>query len=297
MIAEIRRYRSSFKNWPSVTYKMYTGRDTIKCELKSGTVIETDKELVSFLSYFLELGVIDDNQVSKVLSDGILEFSYASNNVLMKVYDRERKMPLGDLLPIFFKNDYKFLTQGTQTLVDVGANIGDSSIYFALNGISHIIALEPYPFSFKIAQHNIKVNKLSDHIDLINAAYGNDGTIEIEDKANTPGSDLVHYNGGITVDVMSLRTLIGRYGLEKENMALKMDCEGCEYNLVSEGKDILSLFKKIQIEYHYGVKDLGNILSKSGFKVKATSPVKSYNPSSSSPEMQVGFIYAERQIE
>ena len=42
-----------------------------------------------------------------------------------------------------------------RTVIDIGANIADSSIYFAFEDAAHVIALEPYPTNYRIAKKNI----------------------------------------------------------------------------------------------------------------------------------------------
>jgi len=49
-------------------------------------------------------------------------------------------------------------------------NIGDSAIYFALNGAKRIIGLEPYPYAFSYAEKNIKLMIIKNII-LFNACY------------------------------------------------------------------------------------------------------------------------------
>jgi len=68
-------------------------------------------------------------------------------------------------------------------VVDIGASIGDSSIYFALNGASYVIALEPYPYTFNLAVKNVKVNNLNDKIKILNAGYGGKlDTVKVKEK-------------------------------------------------------------------------------------------------------------------
>lgn len=296
MISELKRYRKSFKNWPSVMYHMNRGSNQIKCRLKNGKVFNLEKEFAAYLSHFLEAGVISEREIEEVVNNGLFQFHFSSNIITMKLYDKDKRAGLGDPIPIFFNEDYDFLTKGTETIVDIGANIGDSSIYFALKGIKEVIALEPYPYSFKIAVDNIKFNDLDHRITLINAAFGIDEIVEIEDMVTTPGSDLVlARNGGVKINSLSLSTIVKQFNLVKKNgVALKMDCEGCEYNLLKEDKNTIALFDKIQIEYHYGVKGLDYLLSECGFKTRTTKPVKSYNPSATNPHMEVGYIYGEK---
>ena len=76
-----------------------------------------------------------------------------------------------------------------------------------------------------------------------------------------------------------------------------MDCEGCEYNLVNEDKDVLDRFSQMQIEYHYGPKKLVEKLRNSGFDVKYTEPKKSYNAQLENPNLCSGYIYATKRVQ
>ena len=51
-----------------------------------------------------------------------------------------------------FLGDYNFLMPiKGNTVIDIGANIADSSAWFAVNGASKVIAFEPYKWSYKMA--------------------------------------------------------------------------------------------------------------------------------------------------
>jgi hypothetical protein len=90
-----------------------------------------------------------------------------------------------------------------------------------------------------------------------------------------------------------------------QSTVLKMDCEGCEYDtILSCASDTIRRFGYIQIEYHFGYKDLKEKLEKSGFRVSVTTP--EYLPSRSLIEtsnmftpksgktLYIGYLYAER---
>jgi hypothetical protein len=54
---------------------------------------------------------------------------------------------------------------------------------------------------------------------------------------------------------------------------LKLDCEGCEYDVIlSSCPEILAKFSHVQIEYHYGYKNLARKLEKCGFNIASSSP-------------------------
>lgn len=198
----------------------------------------------------------------------------------------------GTIDEIYFEDCYKFLNVKDEIVIDIGANIADSSIYFALQGAKKVIALEPALYPYKFAQKNIIANNLQNIIELLNAGYGIDKKIYVDKKKETgTGYILKETTSGKQIDIYSLSTLINRYNIS--SAILKMDCEGCEYNLLTEDDNVLKTFKKIQIEYHYGYKNLKEKLEKCGFNVKYTEPVKMYDKYAKNHPMKIGFIYAE----
>jgi hypothetical protein len=53
---------------------------------------------------------------------------------------------------------------------------------------------------------------------------------------------------------------------------LKLDCEGCEYDIIMNAEDsLLRSFENILVEYHYGHRSITDKLQRSGFKVKRIS--------------------------
>jgi hypothetical protein len=73
---------------------------------------------------------------------------------------------------------------------------------------------------------------------------------------------------------------------------MKVDCEGCEIDVIlSSDKKILKKFSQIEIEYHYGYKDLKYKLENCGFKV-VTSPPLFLRNRQSNKSMYFGYLYA-----
>ena len=92
---------------------------------------------------------------------------------------------------VFFNEEYKFLNVKDKDVIDVGMNIGDSPIYFSLNGAKRVIGLEPYPYSFSFAEKNVKLNEINNII-LLNAGYGKDSDVIIDQKKiSGVGSSLI----------------------------------------------------------------------------------------------------------
>jgi FkbM family methyltransferase len=199
-------------------------------------------------------------------------------------------------MSLFVKQEYKILNVRGKEVVDIGAYIGDSSIYFALNGAKRVYAFEPYPFSYRIAARNIKINKLKNKITLFNEAIGrNKGLIYIDKNyKNSPGAQVKNFKKGKKVKITTLREIIKRFKLK--DAILKIDCEGCEYaSILNAPNEVLRVFKEIMIEYHYGYINLMKKLLKAGFKVKVTRPIYTFNKEAKNPHTVVGFLYSYRQ--
>jgi methyltransferase FkbM-like protein len=69
---------------------------------------------------------------------------------------------------------------------------------------------------------------------------------------------------------------LNQYALASDDpVILKMDCEGCEYEVIlSADEHTLQKFDLVMIEYHYGYgyKNLKQKLERSGFKVRLLAP-------------------------
>ena len=217
--------------------------------------------------------------------DGI-SFHYKNHFVII---DPAR---FSDLGATFFKEEYSFLQVKDHDVIDVGMNIGDSAIYFALNGAKRVIGLEPYTYAFSYAEKNIKLNNLNNII-LLNAGYGRDAKILVDDKKiSSISSSLISFNSGKAIPIYSLKTLLKMYKIK--NAIVKMDCEGCEYALLEEDDETLKNIDMIQIEYHYGYSNLIEKLKKVGFQVEYMKAQASYNKDAENPNMMLGWIYAKR---
>jgi len=194
----------------------------------------------------------------------------------------------------FIEEQYKRLDVKAKDVVDVGANIGDSAIYFALKGARYVFAFEPYPYSYNIAKKNIKLNNLENKIILLNEGCGKSGFVTIkEDYNNVGGTDLKNFKEGKKIKIESLDEIIKRFDLK--HAALKVDCEGCEYDLILNASDeALHAFDQIIMEYHYGYRNIVKRLRQAGYKVKYNLPEYSHNIEAENSNMYIGLIYAKK---
>ena len=74
------------------------------------------------------------------------------------------------------------------------------------------------------------------------------------------------FDAGKKVKIVTLKNIVKKYEIEKG--ILKMDCEGCEYEVFKEiNKETLSIIDNIILEYHDHPQFIPDILRKEGFKV------------------------------
>ena len=182
--------------------------------------------------------------------------------------------------------------KGRQVL-DIGANNGDSAIYFALKGAKGVFAYEPYPSSYRQAERNVELNGMGSVISLRNeAVMGSESSMIVDDKYDSVSNSVLRpSSSGKRIKIVSLDQIVADLGLK--DAALKMDCEGAEYEIFKgASNESIKRFAQIAIEYHFGYESLVKRLKACGFKVKYTQPKISRNAETNGMRMNYGAIYA-----
>lgn len=193
---------------------------------------------------------------------------------------------------VFIEEVYGSADVRGKIVVDIGANIGDTAVYFALKGAKHIYAFEPYPYCYGKALQNIEANKVKGRVSLARCAVGKKGRIRLSEQ-NGLGSNLKESEGGIPTDIITLKDIAERYPVK--NSILKIDCEGYEYDIILEAeKEVLRQFSEIILEYHYGYLDIEKKLHEAGFETRHVVPIKKLYDAPSNSEMYIGLMHARR---
>ena len=270
-----KRYRKAYENWISVMWAIYRNKSRIKLKLRNGLQLEGSPHWARHISMLVYLGG-DVRQVS----DELIKFVLDDRSVVLYGWLR------GDIRLY----DYYWLKVKGKRVLDVGASIGDTAVYFALKGARQVVAFEPYPFPYSYALKNVEANGLN-NVKVINAGVsGHDGTVKVTKGETTTSSDLKASDepDAVEVPIYSLDRVLEEYGPFD---VIKMDCEGCEYDAIASSKRIGEI-NQIQIEYHYGPERLLEALKNAGFEVKTTKPRKQHNQYASDPDMSIGYLYA-----
>lgn len=206
----------------------------------------------------------------KIGAQTVIDLSTGSKRIIYRSFTFESPMSLKRepyfLREIFEKDIYRVAANGLYgcRVVDIGAYIGDSAICFASLG-AQVWAVEPSELRVGFLRRNI-------------AANGFDGVVTVlpYGASDDDGMKIV---GGESYRFRKLEKFLDE--LPRDIDMLKMDCEGCEYNLVAneEFMDHLSP-KRIALEYHQGMRMLREHLECRGYSVETTG------------DPQVGYLYA-----
>ena len=103
------------------------------------------------------------------------------------------------------------------------------------------------------------------NITLLNAACAKDnGSIKINPELFGSDNIVNDEKSGIEIPTLNLENLVNTYQIN--DGCLKMDCEGCEYDiLLSCPKNILKAFSYILLEFHDGSEKIVNKLNDCNF--------------------------------
>jgi len=288
---------STIRNW-YVLIPFYLGV-TKKCTLtsRSGKKI-TLNSWNAFIDYWNS-----PENISEIIGDKV-KISIGRNEVKVHYLGRTLSLSFSDKAMLgrvlfevyghFVEQEYAKLEVKGRDVIDVGAGLGESAVYFSARRARHVYSLEPFPRAYKMAKLNIARNKLAKRVTLLNKGCGGENTsIRINPQYHsTPASTLHDAKAGRRVPVVTLEKLMKEYGIK--SAVLKMDCEGAEYGaILNSSSKTLGKFSQIVMEYHYGYRNIARRLEKEGFKVKVTLP-RYFVQKREKNRMYMGLLFAYR---
>jgi len=198
-----------------------------------------------------------------------------------------------------FYEKYGFTIQPNWKIIDIGAGLGDYTLYTAMaQPNSKVFSFEPYPESFVLMQENLRLNAIT-NVQVFNEAIGAaSGELILDLTGGEPlqfQSHLkksVNVKKSLSISSLSLVDALTRLGLESCDL-LKLDCEGAEYEILfGTPQPVLEHIRRIVMEYHdnliqYNHTDLTVFLIEQGFQVETfPNPVHSH----------LGYLRAIRKI-
>jgi FkbM family methyltransferase len=204
---------------------------------------------------------------------------------------------------IFEHQIYKFNADtDTPTIIDCGANVGLSILYFKrLFPESRIIAFEPDRIIFGVLENNVRRFNLS-NVKLFNKAVWSSETLLKFVPDGADGGRVTHTES--SQDYYEVPTVrLSKY-LNAKIDFLKLDIEGAESEVLVECRNRLERVKNLFVEYHsfadqpQKIHTIIEVLAGAGFLLHFHTPVKSLQPfyfreTKNSMDMQVN-IFAYR---
>ena len=295
--------KRTYRNSSKILFKMLKNDYPIKVQLqnKKNIVLET------YQGMYFQLFIKKYNNIKIDLQNDIVEIqtkNYKKSDVNIKFFGGVNN---GDIINGFLGDDYSDIQVRGKTIIDIGANIGDTPIYFIFSGAERVIGVEPFPRNFELAQKNIENNNMTDKVKIINAGCASKkGFIRVDPNVSDTTSTINEDHDGKKIPLITIEDIINENNIPK-NSILKIDCEGCEYDIIMNlSEKVFDNFTDIFIEYHNGYQELKNLLERKGFTMKITKPIATnvinqfigfFNNNSRKNKIgYVGFIHATKNI-
>ena len=216
----------------------------VKIEPASSGMIDNKDQYIKLIDYkeiaFKELRkmgwwFLKDDEIEIQLKDYNkkiwVDTSLKNNDITSRGFLKRAEFYEKDLLE--FASKLKL--DKNKAIVDVGANIGNHTMFFSLFcPYSKIFSFEPYDKVRKVLENNIRMNKLK-NIDVFPYAVGDkEGMCDL-DKSPGGWDGRTSVIGGNSIKMVTLDDI-----LKDEPVSLiKMDVEGYEYNVLLGAENIL----------------------------------------------------------
>lgn len=147
---------------------------------------------------------------------------------------------------MFFDGVYSVFEYSGKKVLDVGGFIGDSTTYFIANGAREVVIVEPLLHEF--VRRNIEHNNFRNVVVLPFAFTRTKGKITLRKVGDAFSGASMYREGGepTTVETITPEEIFAKYG---EFDIAKLDCEGCEYEVLF---DVLDHVKEgVVLEFHH----------------------------------------------
>lgn len=166
------------------------------------------------------------------------------------VYVRPGTSDAGVVIQNLIRKEYGQLPRNMKAsfIIDAGANIGDTSVYFVHRFRNcRIIALEPHPVFFRIATKNL--DPYPTVTVLRKGLWHCQANLELSDD-ETGSSVCDGKPATATIETIDVSTILQQYGADRIDI-LKMDIEGAERNVILNNSDSwLQRTSMIIVELH-----------------------------------------------
>lgn len=153
------------------------------------------------------------------------------------------------------------LTGQVSNVVDLGANVGISTLYFAERyRTAKVLAVEPDISSYTCLQRNVKTISAGSRVSADQACVSDKrGTVRFSKQGPSWGRSIVE-EGGIEVPSFTIADLLDKHGIENVDI-LKMDIEGAEKLAFKSVNEWINRVGWIVVEVHFSAMSLADLVA------------------------------------
>jgi len=222
----------------------------------------------------------------------------ALNGVVAELHNHEEVYIFYE---VFYRRQYDFYGIKQPVVLDIGFNIGFSSIFFAkVRNAVRVYAFEPVHSTMEIGKQNLELNGLTESkIQLFEYGLASaNKSLEVSIDPLKRGSTslvmsdrfLSNSKSNTEVIVMDVSQVFDSLELEAHNVVCKIDCEGGEYEIIQRLADTnnLRVVLLYLIEWHWvdghDYRNLSTIFESNGYIVSVTQE-----------NLKAGFLSAVRK--
>ena len=164
---------------------------------------------------------------------------------------------------VFCKDEYNFKSKDEYIMIDIGLNLGFTSLRFAQkSNIKKIYGYEPFKQTYELATKNLELNpKLAEKIKIFNFGLSdNNKIINIHYNSNLPGSmstvvdRFEESTEECKVELKNVADILKPiFEKHNEKIFVKIDCEGAEKEILPclEQFNLLNSIDFIIMEWHF----------------------------------------------
>lgn len=173
------------------------------------------------------------NFLGKIYNLVLPKGDYISNHILNTGRPYE-----SDLLGFLLK-----LLKREQTIIDVGANIGNHTVCLAVLAKVRVHAFEPNPEAIGFLRHNVHLNEVEKFVQIYEVAVGNSNSFceIIQGIEGNLGSARVHLNNNGPIPIIKLDDVLVNTPVH----LIKIDVEGSESDVLLGAMNILETYHPI----------------------------------------------------
>jgi FkbM family methyltransferase len=141
------------------------------------------------------------------------------------------------LVDIFSSGNYDYYPIGG-SVVDIGGYIGDTAVYFCKKGARVVSVFEPNPYNYRFLLMNLSLNHVMSKVNPFMAAVTRSrGRSRLSFPRFTAGAGSLYERGeydSSECEQIDVQTIDCNEVLGQHIDLLKLDCKGCEEDIVSE---------------------------------------------------------------